>query len=168
MTAQLIIEQLQLEPLPHEGGWFRRIHTDPATFPSRQDGSRALGSGIYFLITAGDFSAMHRLSQSVESFHWHAGDPAVMLLLYPDGSGKQRIIGPELEQGHVPSSIVPRDVWQGTRLQEGGEHGFALFSVMVTPEFLWNDFQLIDRSSLTKQYPEWSKEIVGLTRQDAD
>ncbi|MGE9296620.1 MAG: cupin domain-containing protein [Puniceicoccales bacterium] len=165
MDAETIIRQLELERLPHEGGWFRRIHTDSAKLsPDVHGEPRAMGSGIYFLLTRDDFSAMHRLTQSVETFHWHAGDPVQMLLLYPDGSGETRQLGIDLDAGQSPISIVPRGVWQGSRLADNAAHGFALLTVMVTPEFLWDDFALLGRDALTAQYPAWADEIARLTR----
>jgi len=165
MHAQSIIRQLELQPLPHEGGWFCRIHTDSVKrFPERHTDSPALSSGIYFLLTPSDFSAMHRLSESVETFHWHAGDPVEMLLLYPDGSTETHILGPDLDTGQRPIAIVPRCVWQGSRLAQGWTQGFALLTVMVTPEFRWDDFQLGTRDSLSANFPDQRAAIKALTR----
>lgn len=166
MNAESIINDFGLEPLPHEGGWFRRIHTDDARLPASEHGpSVGLASGIYYLITREGFSAMHRLLRSTETFHWHAGDPMTQLLLHPDGSGEQVMISNQFDAGHAPICIVPRGVWQGCRLVDDvREHGFAFFSVMVMPEFVWDDFTIGDRDELCEQYPEWTDEIRRLTR----
>lgn len=165
MNAQEIIVQLKLEPLPHEGGWFRRIHTDDRQMNGVQgDSPRALGSGIYFFLTTEDFSAMHRLSQSVESFHWHAGDPVELLMLHPDGTGETRRLGGRITAGEQPIVIVPRNTWQGSRLADSPTLGYALLTVMVTPEFLWEDFALGSADQLVAQYPQWAESIMRLCR----
>ena len=49
--AARVIAALGLEPLPHEGGFFR------------QTWRGELGSAILFLITPENFSAVHRIAQ---------------------------------------------------------------------------------------------------------
>lgn len=166
MDAETIIQDFGLEPLPHEGGWFRRIYTDDERLPASEKGpGTGLASGIYYLITHEGYSAMHRLLRSTETFHWHAGDPMVHLLLHPDGSGEQVTLGNDFSSGQVPTSIVPRGVWQGARLtDQTAKYGFAFFTVMVMPEFYWDEFALGDRESLSEAYPDWADEIRRLTR----
>ncbi|WP_309381766.1 cupin domain-containing protein [Cerasicoccus frondis] len=166
MDAESIIQNFGLEPLPHEGGWFRRIYTDDAQIPSGVKGPPgALSSMIYYLITAEGYSAMHRLIRSTETFHWHAGDPMEQLLLYPDGSGEKITLGNDFDCGHAPMSIVPRGVWQGARLSDDtAYYGFAFMSVVVTPEFIWDDFALGDPDTLVEEYPEWRDAILKLSR----
>ena len=65
-AAQAIVTRLQLEPLPHEGGFFRVTWRN------------ATASAIYFLITPEHFSALHRLAQD-EIWFFHAGK--VMFLI---------------------------------------------------------------------------------------
>jgi len=160
-TADAIIHQFGLEPLPQEGGYFRRIFQHAEQLQSTP--TRALASAIYYLLTPDTFSALHRLSCH-ESFHFHCGDPLAMLQLHPDEGGQLYRIGHHYTAGMVPFVSVPGGIWQGTRLLEGGQHGYALLSVVVTPEFLWEDFELGNRAELTAQYPEWANEIALLTR----
>lgn len=166
MDAETIIHDFGLEPLPHEGGWFRRIHTDDERLPASEKGpSVGLASCIYYLITQEGFSAMHRLMRSTESFHWHAGDRMTQLLLHPDGRGEQITLSNQFGRGDQPMCVIPRGVWQGCRLvEETREHGYAFFSVMVMPEFIWEDFVLGDRDALIEAYPDWADEVRRLTR----
>jgi len=166
MDAETIIHDFGLEPLPHEGGFFRRIYTDDERLPAGENRpSTGLASCIYYLITQKGFSAMHRLLRSTETFHWHAGDPMVQLLLHPDGAAEQVTLSNQFSAGHAPICIVPRGVWQGCRLaDETAYHGYAFFTVMVMPEFDWEDFALGDRDELFEQYPDWADEIKRLTR----
>lgn len=163
-----IIKQLQLETLPEEGGYFRRAFTHPTgveadALPEAFPKYRKLMTGIYYLVTEDSFSALHLL-QASETFHYHAGDSLEMLQLKEGGPCRWLRIGMDLAAGDEPFVIVPGNTWQGTRLVPGGKNGWALLSVMVSPGFDWDDFQLGDRATLTAQFPDWAKDIQQLTR----
>ena len=62
---------------------------------------------------------MHRL-KSNEIYPFYLGDPVEILQLSPGGSGEIIDIGPDLQAGMRPQVLVPRGVWQGSRLATGG------------------------------------------------
>lgn len=160
--AAAIIAQLQLEPLPEEGGYFRRLYTGDLT--ELADGRvRPLRTVIYYLMTRADFSALHRLA-STETFHFHAGDAMEMFQLSPGGSGQWLKLGAAAAAGEAPCVEVPAGVWQGSRLAESGTHGYALLSTVVCPGFEWEDFTLGNRDELTSAFPAWAEAIRELTR----
>lgn len=154
-AAQAVIDRLGLEPLPEEGGWFRRVHTDERLGP---DG-RALSSVIYYLMTEQAHSALHCLAEAAETFHWHAGDAAEMLQLGPGPEGRLLRLGPNIAAGEAPYALVPAGAWQGSRLAASARHGYALFSVVVVPEFRWEDFEIGDGPTLTAAFPDWAEAI---------
>ena len=96
---------------PGGGGYFRRTAESETILP---DGRRAW-SVIYSLFTPEGFSALHRLKND-EIWCFHAGDPLESLRLKPDGGGEWVKLGLDLAAGESPQSIVPANVWQGTRL----------------------------------------------------
>ncbi len=155
-TAQ-IIAKYDLQPLPGEGGYFRRFYTHSRQLPGS---ASRLASAIFFLITKASFSAMHRLP-SDELFHFYEGHPAQMLQLDPAGSGQIFQLGSE----HERAVVVPGEVWQGMRLADDApEDAFALFGVSVHPEFRDEEFELGTRAALCASYPLWRGEIERLTR----
>ena len=165
MTADEIRALLRLAPHP-EGGFFRETwraaEALPAgALPARYGGPRALGTAIYYLLTPATFSEMHRLA-SDEIFHFYLGDPVEMLLLAPDGSGEAILLGPDLAAGMRPQVAVPRGVWQGARLREGGR--FALLGTTVAPGFEYADYESGARADLLAAYPAHAPAIMGLTR----
>lgn len=164
MDVQELIDRLDLRPHP-EGGFFRETYRSDeslaAELPGRYDGPRPLGTAIYFLITRDSFSAMHRLA-SDEVFHFYLGDPLVMLQLHPEGAGREVLIGNDVAAGQVPQVIVPRGVWQGTRLLDGGR--YALLGTTVAPGFDFKDFEFADRDQLLRHYPAHAERIGQLTR----
>lgn len=165
MTADDIIELLGLEPHPAEGGWFVETYRAPeaiaaGALPDRYRGDRAHGTAIYYLLTPDTFSALHRLG-SDEVFHFYLGDPVAQLQLFPDGAGRAVTLGADLAAGQRPQQAVPRGVWQGARLCDGGR--FALLGCTVAPGFEFADYEHGDRASLTEAYPGFAADIAGLT-----
>jgi predicted cupin superfamily sugar epimerase len=165
LSADAVIELLELKPLPHEGGFFRRVWESVHTFTPDDrelgDGRRPVGSVIYALLRPGDFSAMHRL-KSDENWHFHAGDALLQLQLLPDGSAREVRLGADLSAGEQPWLCVRAGVWQGTRVVDGG--AWSLFSCSMAPAFEWSDFELGDRTNLQERYPLHAVRIGELTR----
>ncbi len=164
--AEDIIRTLGLKPHPAEGGYFAEIYrsgetVDGDALPPRYGAPRALATAIYYLLTPDTFSCMHRLA-SDEIFHFYAGDPVEMLNLEPTGPGKVIMLGSDLTAGMRPQVVVPRGVWQGSRLAPGGE--FALLGTTVSPGFEFEDYQAGDRDALCRAYPDFKEMITALTR----
>jgi predicted cupin superfamily sugar epimerase len=103
---------------------------------------------------------MHRLG-SDEVFHFYAGDPVDQIRLHPDGGFERVRIGPDLMSGQVPQTVVPRGVWQGAWLVNGG--AWALLGCTVAPGFDFADYEHGDRAALTAGWPEAADLIAGLT-----
>jgi predicted cupin superfamily sugar epimerase len=165
ITIEQIKSLLNLEPLPEEGGYYFETYrsTDSLSngVPDRYSGDRSLSTAIYYLLTPDTFSALHSLPTD-EIFHFYLGDPVEMLQLWPDGSGKVVVLGTDLINGMLPQLIVPKGVWQGSRLVPGGQ--FALLGTTVAPGFEFADYATGSRDRLVSQYPEFRNLIVGLTR----
>ena len=166
LRADQIISLFNLKPHPEEGGWFAETYRSLETIsekalPIRYKGIRAFGTAIYYLLTPGAFSAIHRL-QSDEIFHFYLGDPVEMLLMWPDGSGKVLILGSDILNGMQPQVVVPRGVWQGARLLKDGN--FALLGTTVSPGFELVDYERSHRGELVKSYPQFQDLITALTK----
>lgn len=164
-TAEELIHYLHLHPHPKEGGYFRETYRSAenqtaATLPARYQGDRAHGTAIYYLLTPGTFSALHRLA-SDEIFHFYLGSPVRMLQLFPDGSGKEIVLGPDLLAGQQVQVLAPRGVWQGSCLEPGGD--FALLGCTVSPGFDYADYEHGVRNHLLTAYPGHGKLIKKLT-----
>src|SRR5262245_7733658 len=115
MTAADLIKLLKLEPHPKEGGFFRetyRCDEKQTSLPTRYVGQRSFGTAIYYLLTPGTCSALHRLA-SDEIFHFYLGDPVRMLQLGPGDAGRTILLGSKLLEGQVCQVLAPRGVWQG-------------------------------------------------------
>jgi predicted cupin superfamily sugar epimerase len=164
MTADEVIRLLALQPHPVEGGYFRETYRSSATLPASalpaHDADRSVSTAIYYLLKPGHVSELHVLPGD-EVFHFYLGSPVKMLQLWPDGSGREMILGPDLAAGQVPQVVVPGGVWQGTRLL--GEGGFALLGCTVAPGFDYADYRSASRLELTAKWPAFAEEIAKLT-----
>jgi predicted cupin superfamily sugar epimerase len=169
LTPEIIIQKLNLEPLPVEGGFFRRTYYGPENIsanelPTRYPRQpRPYCSVIYFFLTAeaGCFSSLHRLPTD-EVYHFYLGDPVEMVLLMEDGSSRRVILGQDLLAGQEVQWIVNRGVWQGSHLASGG--AFALLGTTMSPAYETSDFEEGQRDVLIKQFPHEKELITKLTR----
>lgn len=146
VTGHEVADLLGLEPLPGEGGRFRRTHLD------------AHSSAIYYLLVTPEFSALHTLT-ATETYHWYAGSPLRLLLLCPDGGVDEPVLGPDLVAGQRPQVVVPAGTWQGS--SPAGE--WTLVGTTTAPPFDWTGFRLGDRAGLLAAWPAAAARIVGLT-----
>jgi predicted cupin superfamily sugar epimerase len=156
LSADDICRLLRLEPHPLEGGFFRETYRSPL-----RSNDRDASTAIYYLLTPGTFSAMHRLPGD-ELFHFYLGDPVEMLQLWPHGSIRHMLIGNDIAAGMQPQVIVPGGVWQGSRLRDGGN--VALMGTTMSPGFDARDFEVGNRASLISAYPGARDDILRLTR----
>lgn len=165
LSADEIIEVLNLKPLPFEGGYYRETYRSGETIahealPERFHSDRSMSTAIYYLLTPETRSSLHRLP-SDEMFHFYLGDSVAMLHLYPDGSSSIVKLGSDLSAGQLPQLVAPSGVWQGAFLVEGGR--YALMGATMAPGFEFDDFEAGDREQLIKRYPDRSKLIELLT-----
>lgn len=132
--ARTLIENLGLEPLAGEGGFFRRVHT----FYSETE--EASGSTILYLMTHADFSGFHRLLSDEVWCHLEGSD-VEQLTIDEDGSYALTVLG-RASGGRVPVTTVRSRVWQASRpIDEGG---WALCAATMVPPWSEGHFTLAD------------------------
>lgn len=134
VSAAEIISRLGLQPHP-EGGHYRETWRDAGD--AGDDGARGSGTAIYYLLSAGEVSAWHRVD-AVEIWHWYAGAP-LSLMLSTDGKTTETItLGPALSEGQQPQGIVPINCWQSAR----SEGAWTLVGCTVSPAFVFDGFEM--------------------------
>ena len=162
-TAKTLIEQLALARHP-EGGWFKETYRASdklaaQALPARFDGDRSASTAIYFLLEAGDISALHRI-QSDEVWHFYAGSTLRVHGIFPDGTYQEWKLGANLAAGEQFQAVVPASCWFGAELAEGD---FALVGCTVAPGFDFADFELAQAKQLLACYPHYAELIHRLT-----
>ncbi len=138
-TAKEIIQKLDLEPHPQEGGYYRRTYE--AKHSQKVDNDlRKTASSIYYLLTEESRVGYWHRNRSEILHFFHCGSPLTYWLLSEDGQVEKYVLGNDIEQGHIPQLTVPGGVWKASVLNKGGEYG--LISEVVIPEFHYNDMSL--------------------------
>ena len=169
MTADKLIELLGLEPLPTEGGLFKSTYRSDESIqssglPTRYKSSRPISTAIYYLLTADSdsFSALHKL-QSDEVYHFYLGDPVELFLLEETGEMQRIILGQDLCSGQQIQYVVPRNVWQGSKLVAGGS--YALLGTTMAPGYQSADYIHADAATIREACPDESEMLLELVRQ---
>lgn len=162
-TAAAWVRALDLRPHP-EGGWYRETYraaegVEAAHLPPRFGGRRAFSTAIYFLLERGQVSRLHRI-KSDELWHLYAGGPLTIAVLHPDGSLAELGLGVDVARGHAPQVVVPAGCWFGAWL---GGAAYALVGCTVAPGFDFADFELADRATLLRAFPQHRAVIERLT-----
>lgn len=162
MQADAVIQELGLSPHP-EGGHYAEVFRASLEVQSRaHQGARRASTAIYFLLRAGELSALHRV-RSDEAWHFYRGDPLELFTL--DERGLTRaLLGPEIEAGQRPLWLVRAGLLQAARVVPGGRSGYTLVGCTVAPGFEFDDFELPRRSELVLRFPEHAPLIRELTR----
>ncbi|WP_410632920.1 cupin domain-containing protein [Amycolatopsis sp. cmx-4-83] len=136
------VTHLGLQPLPIEGGrWAQSWRSET-------------GSAIYYLLVAPEFSAPHRLDR-VEVYAHHAGAPAAMLLLHPDGSVERPVLGTDVAAGERPQVVVPAGTWQAT-VTRGA---WSLLGTVVVPPYTDDCVEFAAAADLALRYPEAAADL---------
>jgi len=165
MEIEDLIARFAMQPLP-EGGWFAQGYISPELLareqlPERYREDKPFGTAILYLISAENFSALHRLPTD-EIYHFYLGDPVEMLLIDAGGAAQRVTLGPDVLNGQQVQFVAPRGAWQGSRVRPGGR--FALLGTTMAPGFTPVDYEEAHRAELTAQFPHLAQEIRALTR----
>jgi predicted cupin superfamily sugar epimerase len=115
------------------------------------------GTAILALVGGPHYSALHRLD-ATEVYHFYAGAPRRLLLLFPDGRVEEPVLGPDYRAGHWPQVVIPRGVWQGSR----SEGAWSLTGATMAPGFRPEGYEHPDVEALARQYPGAAARIRDL------
>jgi len=155
-----LINLLALQPHP-EGGFYAESFRSPRQLNFPEGRIRSACSVIFFLLPSGDFSALHRVD-SDETWNYYDGAPLEMTILHPSGEIKTVILGRNLSAGERFHHVVPAGHWQGARPTGSG---YSLVGCTVAPGFDFADFEMPDRDTLLRLFPQNREAILALTRE---
>lgn len=166
LTADEIVRRLGLMPHP-EGGHYREIYRSALSVEHSglAEGigmRRSAVTAIYFLLEAGDFSALHRV-KSDEVWHLYAGGPLELHLFDQRGAHRLAMLGTDLAAGHEPQVVVPANMWQAARPAVGT--AWALCGCTVAPGFDFADFSMPGRRDLELYFPDHAELVRELSRE---
>lgn len=164
-SADYYIEKLRLKAHP-EGGYYRETYRSAEMIyqehlPRRFSGDRNFSTAIYFLMKQGHFSAFHRI-QADEMWHFYAGDPMHLYIIFPNGSLDHYLIGDDLEKGQTFQAVVKGGCWFASEPAE--DSAYSLVGCTVAPGFEFEDFEMAKADDLIRQFPTHAALIKRLTR----
>ena len=165
LTINQLIEQYNLLPHP-EGGWYKETYRsnasiDGALVSESISGTRSIATVIYFLLSAGNFSAFHRI-KSDECWHFYAGETLEIFVLDDAGALTITRLGNNIDRGDCYQYLVPANHWFASRPASGSS--FCFVGCTVSPGFDFADFEMADAATLLKQYPKHRILIEELCR----
>jgi len=141
-----LINHYKMTPLPVEGTLFSQTYlTD--------EGTAIIG---LYCNEPYSVSLFHRLTVD-EIWHFYGGDPLNLILLYPDGSTKDIIMGNNPLEKQLVQFTVPAGVWQAGHVLDGGK--YSLYGCTMAPGFSVDKFEGGPKSELLKTYPHRKREI---------
>lgn len=129
-TAQQWIDELGLEPLPGESGWWAPASVSAATVRSGDRDLPAYSAIHYLLDAARPVNVWHRLEP--DDTHVLVDGGPVEYVILKEGLPPQRVVlGRDVAAGQSPVVTAPAGSWKGLRLLDPA--GFALMTTVVTP-----------------------------------
>jgi hypothetical protein len=136
--ASDLIKLLGLRPHP-EGGHFTEVFRSASTVdPTDGRTRRPAITTIFFLLRAGEHSALHRVS-SDEIWHFYEGAPLELLWCDPLFAAVHRVnLGP-VAGDRQPVAVVPAGDWQAAR----STGDYTLVGCSVGPGFDFGDFRML-------------------------
>lgn len=161
--VQALIEHFDLRPLPVEETLFASTYRSATEVAGGGPSGTAM-IGLY-CDEPRSVSLFHRLPVD-EVWHFYGGDPLRLVLLHPDGSSEDVVMGPSPLEGHQVQFVVPAGVWQAGHLVEGGR--YALYGCTLAPGFTGDMFEGGTLETLLAAYPDRADDIAWLACDHGD
>ncbi len=154
VLIQSLIDHYHFTPLPAEGALFVSTYRSATEIES----GKPYGTAIVAMYCNEPYSAscFHRLPVD-EIWHFYAGDTLRLILLYPDGSSRDVIMGSDPLKGQLVQFVIPAGVWQAGHVAEGGL--YSLFGCTMAPGFTDDMYEGGTRDVLLRSHPDRAADI---------
>ena len=162
--AKKYIKQLDLVKHP-EGGYFKEVYRSGEIIrqkhlPKRYKSARNFSTSIYFLLEGKQFSAFHKL-KSDELWHFYDGSTVLIYIIDNNGNLFLEKLGREKDCSF--QLTIKKGNWFAAEVKD--KKSFSLFGCTVSPGFDFEDFEIGNRDTLIKNFPDRKKIIFRLTHQ---
>lgn len=155
--VKVLIDHYNLEPLPVEQTLFRSTYRSSHELGNGKPNGTAI-IGLY-CDEPRSVSLFHKLPVD-EVWHFYGGDPLRLILLHPDGSSEDVIMGSDPQKGEHVQFVVPAGVWQAGHMVAGGV--YSLFGCTMAPGFTDDMFEGGTRDRLASEHPDRIDDINAL------
>lgn len=156
--TKAVIEHYQLELLPVEGTLYTSTYRSSLCTANGTPLSTAI-IGLYSDAPL-SVSCFHRL-QHDEIWHVYGGDPFILVLLHPDGSSEEILMGTNPLAGQRVQFVVPAQTWQAGFMLFGGR--YSLYGCTIAPGFTGSCFEAGLAEELIAKYPTRAATILRLS-----
>jgi predicted cupin superfamily sugar epimerase len=161
------VKKLDLVPHP-EGGFYKQTFRSDnmVTIPGKIEIPHSAGTDIYYLMGSpviGDFSAWHTLHNLEESWHYHYGKDVIIYIIDSKGNIIENHLG--LGENAKLQVHIPANSWVCAAVNSENPDDYALVGCTVHPGFDFKDFELADKSNLSKEFPQHKAIIEKYTRE---
>ncbi|MCB0998931.1 MAG: cupin domain-containing protein [Acidimicrobiales bacterium] len=156
-TVAALVEHFGMTRLPVEDTFFVSTHRSATELP---DGG-PVGTAMIGLYSAEppSRSLFHRLTAD-ETWHFYGGDPIRLVVLHPDGSSAEVVLGADVLAGQRVQHVIPAGTWQAGELVPGGR--WALFGCTMAPGFTSTCFEGGRVGTLLDSHPDRADDIARL------
>lgn len=161
-----LVEKFNLLPHP-EGGFYKETYRSPMKIEESNatllgfNKARHCSTAIYFLLTANNFSAFHKI-KSDEVWHFYKGDVLHIHVISPKGEYSIIKLGNNIQNEEQLQAVIPAHYWFASEVAAGGS--FAFVGCTVAPGFDFEDFEMAEKNNLFQQFPEHAELISRLCR----
>ena len=94
-------------------------------------------------------------------WHFYAGAPITLHQIAPDGTYTTQTVGRAVTDGQQLHAVVPAGTWFGATVD--ADEGYGLAGCTTAPAFEFADFELADRATLAKTFPQHREVVERLT-----
>jgi predicted cupin superfamily sugar epimerase len=157
LSARQVIEALNLEPMGDAAcpGFYKPTYESKLRADMEKD--RAAASLIYYLMTDDVPIDPWHILTSDEILLYHGGAPMIQILLHPDGTWEEVVLGPEVDKGQITQKLIPAGTWMGFVKKGDSPYKWGLYGVMVVPGWHIEDISMLrgkdELETLRKKYP---------------
>jgi predicted cupin superfamily sugar epimerase len=152
--VEALIEHYKLTPLPTEGTLFTSTYRSSLEWSNQRPAGTAM-IGLY-CEDPPSFSLFHRLPAD-EVWHFYGGDPLRLILLHPNGTSEDVVLGSDPRAGQYVQYVITAGVWQAGHVLSGGR--YSLFGCTMAPGFTGDMYEGGEREQLMRLCPDRAEDI---------
>ena len=149
--VERLIRRFDLQAHPEGGHYTETYRSKVQILRPGQEAVRSASTAIYYLLSAGAYSAWHRIA-SDEMWHFYKGGPLLIHVIDATGMRHTHVLGDALQTDEASFQVmVPAGCWFAAELAD--PEGYALAGCTVAPGFEFSEFELADAVELSRYYP---------------
>lgn len=154
--VRALMDRFKFDRLPVEGTLYKDMWKSTLSAETGPAGTAMIGM---YCVDPSSVSRFHRLAYD-EVWHFYGGDPLVLILLRPDGSSEDVVMGSDVLSGQRCQFVVPAGVWQAGEVRSGGR--YSLFGCTMAPGFSGAAFEGGTQEDLLRRWPARALDIRRL------